>query len=217
MSDLISRSEYKSKLVKALDVLNKEYREALLNEDNDLILSIQNQQSAYMIALRLLDNEPTAYDIGNVVSELEERTDFLKNCTKYGNKNERQQAESYSTMMMYEVADLVDNLIEIVKQGGVYDDVCEWEKGSSGYVGYPAYYSKCCATKSKGLEMQTHIIADWEYCPYCGKKIKVVEQMDEEEYCYCHIDDTDEHHDCLDYMECEECPYYYSDLDQESD
>ena len=28
---------------------------------------------------------------------------------------------------------------------------------------------------------------------------------------YC--DDTDEYHDCLDYMECEECPYYYADLD----
>ena len=37
--------------------------------------------------------------------------------------------------------------------------------------------------------------------------------MDEEEFCYCHNDDTDEYHDCLDYMECEECPYYYEDLD----
>ena len=54
-----------------------------------------------------------------VVEKLEERTDFLKDCTKYGNKNAKQQAESYSTMMMYEVADLVDDLIEIVKQGGV--------------------------------------------------------------------------------------------------
>ena len=57
----------------------------------------------------------------------------------------------------------------------ISDDVCEWEKGSSGYVGYPAYYSKCCTTNSKGLEMQAHIIANWKYCPYCGKKIKVVE------------------------------------------
>lgn len=55
------------------------------------------------------------------------------------------------------------------------DNMCEWEKGSSGYVGYPAYYSKCCKTDSKGLEMQSHIIKEWEYCPYCGKKIKVVE------------------------------------------
>ena len=75
MSDLISRSMYKSKLLKALDVLNKEYREAILNEDNDLILAIQNQQSAYMIALRLLDNEPTSYDIDKVVDELEKLKD----------------------------------------------------------------------------------------------------------------------------------------------
>ena len=71
MSDLIERSMYKSKLIKALNVLNKEYRKAILNEDNDLILAVQSQQSAYMIALRLLDNEPTAYDIDKVVSELE--------------------------------------------------------------------------------------------------------------------------------------------------
>ena len=54
------------------------------------------------------------------------------------------------------------------------NDFCEWEKGSSGYVGYPAYYSKCCTTNSNGLEMQTHIISDWKFCPYCGKKIKIV-------------------------------------------
>ena len=34
----------------------------------------------------------------------------------------------------------------------------------------------------------------------------------EEVFCYCHYDYEDEH-DCLDYMECEECPYYYEDLD----
>ena len=39
--------------------------------------------------------------------------------------------------------------------------------------------------------------------------------MDEEDYCYCHYhDDTYEYFDCLDYMECEECPYYYADEDQ---
>lgn len=38
--------------------------------------------------------------------------------------------------------------------------------------------------------------------------------MGKEEFCYCHHDDTDEYFDCLDYMECEECPYYYADEDQ---
>ena len=51
-----------------------------------------------------------------IIEKLEERTSFLSDCTKYGNKDAEQQKNSYSTMMMYEVADLVDDLIEIVKQ-----------------------------------------------------------------------------------------------------
>lgn len=31
----------------------------------------------------------------------------LKNCVKYGNKNNKQQTHSYSTLMMYEVADMI--------------------------------------------------------------------------------------------------------------
>ena len=62
---------------------------------------------------------PTAYDPDKVVEQLKERTAFLKGCTKYGNKTAKQQAKSYDTMMMYEIKDLVDDLIEIVKGGGV--------------------------------------------------------------------------------------------------
>lgn len=61
---------------------------------------------------------PTAYDPNKVVEQLEERTAFLKDCTKYGNKTAEQQSKSYDTMMMYEVKDLVDELLEIVKEGG---------------------------------------------------------------------------------------------------
>ena len=64
------------------------------------------------------DQQPTAYDPDKVVQQLEERTAFLKDCTKYGNKTTEQQSKSYDTMMMYEVKDLVDDLLEIVKAGG---------------------------------------------------------------------------------------------------
>ena len=64
---------------------------------------------------------PTAYDPDRVVEQLEEQTTFLKECTKYGNKDAEQQEKSYATMMMYEVAYLVDDLLEIVKGGGVDD------------------------------------------------------------------------------------------------
>ena len=98
-----------------------------------------------------------------VVDELEERTDFLKNCTKYGNKNANQQTESYRTMMMYEVADLVDDLIEIVKQGGVSDDVCEWRL----IKGYKFLHKTSCGNT---FDMENN----FKYCPFCGKKIKVI-------------------------------------------
>ena len=65
----------------------------------------------------VISNMPTAYDTDKVVEQLEERTAFLKDCTKYGNKTADQQSKSYDTMMMYEVMDLVDDLLEIVKAG----------------------------------------------------------------------------------------------------
>ena len=41
--------------------------------------------------------------------------------------------------------------------------------------------------------------------------------MNDIDYSYCHIDEyaeDDDYHCCLDYMECEECPYYYEDEEQ---
>ena len=110
-------------------------------------------------------NEAVNEYVKSVVEELEERTDFLKDCTKYGNKNEKQQSESYSTMMMYEVADLVDDLIEIVKQGGESDDVCEWKSESDGeFIRNP----HTRRTFSNEPSMKN------VYCNTCGKKIKIV-------------------------------------------
>ena len=67
----------------------------------------------------VIDAQPTAYDPDKVVQQLEERTAFLKDCTMYGNKTTDQQSKSYDTIMMYEVKDLVDDLLEIVKEGVV--------------------------------------------------------------------------------------------------
>ena len=78
MGDLISRLVYKSDLLKMVGVLNKQYRKAILDGDNDLILAIQNKQSAYTTALRLLDYEPTAYDSRKVIEELEKAIEIIK-------------------------------------------------------------------------------------------------------------------------------------------
>ena len=104
----------------------------------------------------VIDNMPTAYDVDKVIEDLELHS------------------FEFGTDILPAHYVRLNDAIEIVKQGGVDNDVCEWKKGSSGYVGYPAYYSKCCTTNSNGLEMQSYIIADWKFCPYCGKKIKIV-------------------------------------------
>ena len=121
--------------------------------------------------VKLLDEQPTAYSVDKVVEELEERADFLKDCTKYGNKNAKQQAESYNTMMMYEVADLVDDLIEIVKKGGADDDVCEWKVFDNSLTDEPQWVYETTCGKYVGEE---HTSKAFVYCPYCSKKIKIV-------------------------------------------
>lgn len=84
--------------------------------DEDELIKGRVENDPVVIAAKCT---PTAYDPDKVVEQLEERTTFLKECTKYGNKDEEQQEKSYATMMMYEVAYLVDDLLEIVKGGGV--------------------------------------------------------------------------------------------------
>ena len=84
--------------------------------DEDELIKGRVENDPVVIAAKCT---PTAYDPDKVVQQLEERTTFLKECTKYGNKDAEQQEKSYATMMMYEVAYLVDDLLEIVKGGGV--------------------------------------------------------------------------------------------------
>lgn len=84
--------------------------------------AICGYMTAYDVTNSIIDEvneQPTAYDPDKVVQQLKEHTAFLKECTKYGNKTAEQQSKSYDTMIMYEVKDLVDDLLEIVKEGVV--------------------------------------------------------------------------------------------------
>ena len=104
-------------------------------------------------AFNAISEQPTAYDVGKVVEELEEKARTV-NVIAYGN--------------IYEAINK-DVAIEIVKQGGVSDDVCEWKYSDSEY-----YFESSCK--------HLHIFMSdgpkenkYRFCPYCGKKIKVVE------------------------------------------
>ena len=54
------------------------------------------------------------------------------------------------------------NAVEIVKQGIVSDDVCEWREES-------LFLYTSCGDRVKAYS------DDFKYCPYCGKQIKVVD------------------------------------------
>ena len=58
-----------------------------------------------------------------------------------------------------------DNIILRKYEENTFDDVCEWKVKSNYYV------TKC----SHDTDVMYGLKQDFKYCPYCGKKIKVVE------------------------------------------
>ena len=104
MNDLISRSE----LINALKV----HFDSCFREDGELLYSDHICTSDDVVDLiKLVKNQPTAYDIDNVVKELyEERTEILL-------------SNDYECEIINYCLDNFDKAIEIVKQGGIRKDV----------------------------------------------------------------------------------------------
>ena len=93
-----------------------------------------------------IDIQPTAYSVDKVVEDIDK---------KYNNSLWIKGDEEFSITR--------NELIEIVKHGGVSDDVCECRllKGYNFLV-----KTSCCDV----FEMEN----GYKFCPYCGKKIKIV-------------------------------------------
>ena len=105
-------------------------------------------------AIYLLENQPTAYDIDKVVEELE-KIRAKKTCDK----------EKCDTKELCRIC-VVDDAIEIVKQGVVTDDVCEWKA-----IGANDNWSTSC---DKNSTHNVFGVAWFKRCPYCGRKLKIV-------------------------------------------
>ena len=105
--------------------------------------------------LTTIMEQPTAYDIDKVVEELEKNASRYtkKYVTPYGN-NGYKDTKAIS----------IRKAIEIVKKGGVSDDVGELRLLN----GHKFLHETSCGYV---FDMQN----DFKYCPYCGKKIKAVE------------------------------------------
>ena len=117
---------------------------------------------------KAFENSRQAYSVGKVVEELEEIKGLIcsrNNCSKC----------EYTTYCFYgeqshKVA--IDEAIKIVKQGAVSDDVCEWKVFDNSLTDEPQWVYETTCGKYVGEE---HTSKAFVYCPYCGKKIKVVE------------------------------------------
>lgn len=123
----------------------------------------------------MIDAIPTACCIDKVIEQLEEKKNNLLSYSKsYENIGDFHMAEIYSERLQdYSYA------IEIVKQGCVSDDVCEW-KHSERFRGMETLKTGCCgktmiltALEAGDIECSTQYAM--KYCPYCGKKVKMVE------------------------------------------
>ena len=119
------------------------------------------EKSHEIIVRTMIDAVPTAYDLDKVVEELESEK-------RYGSKYDSYyEVNLYRGEMFENDANnkTIDRAIEIVKQGGVSDDVCEW-KLDGVYLHSPHKPLVSCVTDENYR---------YHYCPVCGKKIKVVE------------------------------------------
>ena len=109
-------------------------------------------------AFNAISEQPTAYDLDKVVEELGENASRYtkKYVTPYGNNGYRD-VKAIS----------IHKAIEIVKNGGVDDDVCEWKLDGDMAINPHTFI--------KYKIKQYDSLYALDTCQYCRKKIKAVE------------------------------------------
>ena len=104
----------------------------------------------------VINNTNTSYDIDRVVEEMKKAKHTI--CLSDDDLEHYQNG--------------IDRAIEIVKQGGVSgasDDVCEYK------IKDKVVYASCNNKQIASAFCWFNECGDYKYCPYCGKRIKVVE------------------------------------------
>lgn len=139
MSDLIRRED-------VIKLVNQ-FVFGLCKDQNDEVRRIFN---------KYIEKMPTAYDIDNVVEELENFAKLAED--RWTNGTSKHAYQEHKCWV---------KAIEIVKQGSISDDVCEWKSTQINNEWKPS-----CEPNST---YNVFGVAWFKRCPYCGKKIKVVE------------------------------------------
>lgn len=126
--------------------------------ENDTDLCAEMETDGLKVLKKYLDMQSTAYDIDKVVDELEQKKEEVQRM--------RNTCVALSDLEVCDIENVTyERAIEIVKQGGVSDDVCEWKQDDM----LETVYRVCGGCFTSAYQK------DFKYCPYCGKKIKVVE------------------------------------------
>ena len=133
---------------------------------SDLIsrLSLKDRASEYALSAdeykrlcKIIDTEPTAYSVDNVISQLED----------YGNEE-----IDYYRNTPYEncIRECISKAIEIVKQNNVkqdntFNDICEWKK----FKNNSSLFETSC-----GYRLEEYFDTNACFCKQCGKRIEIV-------------------------------------------
>ena len=143
MSDLIRRED-------VIKLVNQ-FVFGLCKDQNDEVRKTFN---------KYIEKMPTAYDIDKVVEELEQKKEEVQRM--------RNTCVALSDLEVCDIENVTyKRAIEIVKHGGVSDEVCEWKSTQINNEWKPS-----CEPNST---YNVFGVAWFKRCPYCGKKIKVVE------------------------------------------
>ena len=135
-------------------------RSALIEEIKSLSIVLGGKQifsdNAKDFVLRTIDEQPTAYDIDKVVEELRQKKEEVQRL--------RNTCVALSDLEVCDIENVTyKRAIEIVKHGGVSSDVCECRLLN----GHQFLHKTSC---DNVFDMER----GFKFCPFCGKKIKVV-------------------------------------------
>ena len=150
-NDLISRQKLLEHLAKEEKMIQADAKRFKINKDvlKGMKLNINS-------VMDYVEEADVAYDIEKVVDELKENASrytkkYVTPCGNNGYKDTK--------------AVSIHKAVEIVKQGGVSDDVCEWKS-----TGVNNAWNPNCEHNST---YYVSGVAWFKRCPYCGKKIKI--------------------------------------------
>lgn len=154
MSDLIRKSD----VIKLINC----FAFSLYKEQDDKIKNVLKEY---------IEKMPAAYDMDNVANAVEEITERISNnCDEI----ELDWPEEEGTG--YDMNEDILKIRHLVKHGCIEtDDVCEWR------IKDDYHWHTGCRNKIDNMDNEVNTIEDYieytrfNYCPFCRKKIKVVE------------------------------------------